>query len=132
MHEVLLTVDDDEERALAQTDGLLDLPIRTDEIRVTILHVFEENPEGASATQIAAVRRAHERLEEAGIEVEIMERSGEPGSVITSVADELDADLVTVSGRKRSPAGKMVFGSVAQGVILGTDRSVLVCDVSEE
>jgi nucleotide-binding universal stress UspA family protein len=31
------------------------------------------------------------------------------------------------SERRRSPVGKAMFGSVTQSVILGTDRSVLVC-----
>nr|WP_276298484.1 universal stress protein [Halomicroarcula sp. ZS-22-S1] len=42
------------------------------------------------------------------------------------VADARDANLVVLGGRKRSPAGKALFGSVTQDVILGTDRSVLV------
>lgn len=127
-----MTVDEDETRGLAQVDALLDLPFKRDRVQATILHVFEQNPEGASATQLAAVRRARDRLEEAGIEVGITERSGEPQSVIPAVADERDVDVITVSGRKRSPTGKVVFGSVTQSVILGTERSVLVCDVPEE
>nr|WP_276414161.1 universal stress protein [Halomicroarcula sp. XH51] len=34
--------------------------------------------------------------------------------------------MIVLAGRKRSPAGKALFGSVTQDVILGTDRSVLV------
>lgn len=126
MYEALLAVDRDEERATAQARAVADLP-GTDEVRATLLHVFGENPTGASVGQVAAVRRARERLREAGVAVELRETSGDPAEEILDAADDLDADVVVVGGRKRTPAGKVLFGSVTQGVVLGTDRPVLVC-----
>ncbi len=41
-----------------------------------------------------------------------------PGERIVAFADRVDADLVIVGGRRRSPAGKAVFGSTAQTVLL--------------
>lgn len=41
-----------------------------------------------------------------------------PGERLVDLAEELDADLVLVGGRSRSPAGKAVFGSTAQEVLL--------------
>jgi nucleotide-binding universal stress UspA family protein len=40
------------------------------------------------------------------------------GEIVVALAEELDADLVIVGGRKRSPAGKAVFGSTAQEIML--------------
>ncbi len=39
------------------------------QVRVTLFHDNEENPEGASVDQVASVRRAREVLEDAGVEV---------------------------------------------------------------
>ena len=131
MPSVLLAVDKDESRARSQAKTVVNL-FDPDETEVEILHVFEENPEGASAQQIGSVRRAREVLVDAGIETSIMSESGDPTDGILSRARAIDADAIAIAGRKRSPAGKMVFGSVTQDVILSTERSVLVCKPDEE
>lgn len=41
-----------------------------------------------------------------------------PGEGVVELAEELEADLVLVGGRNRSPTGKAVFGSTAQEIIL--------------
>lgn len=127
MTRVLLSIDDDETRAKAQAQTVLDL-FETDDLTVDLLHVFEQNPEGATAQQMASVRRAKELLEDGGVTVNAMGESGEPSEQILAYAEEIDADSVCIAGRKRSPAGKLVFGSVTQEIILNTERPVLVCN----
>ncbi|WP_435179476.1 universal stress protein [Halorussus sp. AFM4] len=126
MYHVVIAVDEETDRARRQARAVADLPRSADEVRATLLHVFTENPGGASATQVGAVRRAEELLEEAGVEVDIAERSGEPAASVLDFADAEDADCICVGGRSRSPAGKAIFGSVSQSVILQADRPVLV------
>jgi len=130
MYDVLLAIDDDEDQALAQAKTVADLP-GTGEIRATLFHDFVDNPSGASVTQIAAVRHAADLLEEAGIEVAYQEASGEPAEEILETARELDVDCISIAGRKRTPAGKVLFGSVTQAVILGANRPVLVARAEE-
>lgn len=125
MYRVLLAIDDDESRALTQANAISELPADGD-ITVHLCHVFRDNPEGASVNQISAVRRARERLEEAGINTVHYEASGSPAEEILAAAEEIDADVICLSGRKRSPTGKAVFGSVIQAVIRGSDRPVFV------
>lgn len=50
---------------------------------------------------------------------------GEPVAEIVDLADELDASYVVVGGRRRTPVGKAVFGSVTQAVLLNADRPVV-------
>ncbi|MFY4813967.1 universal stress protein [Haloarcula sp. AONF1] len=132
MYEIVAGIDKSEARGTAIAEAITEVPMDASQVRVTLLHDFEENPEGASVDQVASVRRAREVLEDAGVEVALEESSGEPADAILRLADEQDADMIVVAGRKRTPTGKVLFGSVTQSVILGTDRSVLVCSGGEE
>ncbi|MDT3437026.1 universal stress protein [Haloarcula sp. 1CSR25-25] len=131
MYEIVAGVDKSEARGTAIAEAITEIPMDASQVRVTLLHDFEENPEGASVDQVASVRRAREVLEDAGVEVTLEESSGEPADAILRLADEQDAEMIVVAGRKRTPTGKVLFGSVTQSVILGTDRSVLVCSGKE-
>ncbi|WP_128906494.1 universal stress protein [Halorubrum amylolyticum] len=125
MYDVLIGIDNAEDRrAVAQAEAIADLPTADDAVTAHLCHVFQENPEGASVHQVSAVRRAREVLEAAGISCVHYEASGEPSDELLAAATDIDADSICVSGRKRRPTGKAVFGSVTQDVILGTDRPV--------
>lgn len=131
MYEAILGIDDSERRAMAQAETVANLPNAAETVHATLFHDFTENPTGASVHQMASVRRARDYLEEAGVAVTLQESSGDPASEILSVADKQDADLICLAGRKRTPAGKAVFGSVTQEVILNANRPVLVCSSGE-
>lgn len=128
MFTFVVGVDTDETRAQAQAEALAESPMDRDDSYVVLTHSFDENPEGGTIEQVKSVRLARERLEEAGYEVEAEGYGGDPAEAILSVADEHDADRIVLAGRKRSPTGKALFGSVTQNVILNTDRPVLVCN----
>lgn len=127
MAEIVLAIDDDEERVGRQVRTIVeDLPMRTDDLSATVLHVFSDNPTGASITQLRTARFAETELEEIGIDVELVGRSGNPSTEIIKYADESGVDLICLAGRKRSPTGKALFGSVTQDVILTTELPVLI------
>ena len=58
--------------------------------------------------------------------VEIVGLEGEPAPSIVDYAEEVDARFIVLGGRDRSPAGKAVFGSTTQSVLLETDRPTVV------
>ncbi|ELZ91662.1 UspA domain-containing protein [Haloferax mucosum ATCC BAA-1512] len=126
MYQVVIGVDDDAEHALACVEAVAELPGDASDKTVTLVHSFTDNPSGASATQIHSVRKAGESLDDHGIDYNVTESSGDPAEVIVEFAEDENADLIVTAGRKRSPAGKALFGSVTQSVILNTDLPVMV------
>ena len=136
MYRVLVPVDTSEERAIRQAEFVTSLPKASEEVEVTLLFVFTEDigsseaPDQVerfrSAERVGSVRRAEEVLEGVGVTYNLLEESGEAAEDITDEAEELDADLVVLGGRKRSPVGKVLFGSVSQEVLLNTDYPVVV------
>jgi Universal stress protein UspA and related nucleotide-binding proteins len=131
MNHVLLAIDADDGRAVEQAEAVQDL-FDAESTTAHLLHVFTDNPQGASVRQLGSVRRAAEVLEDAGTDLQYHEQSGDPPASIMETAVEIDADAICIAGRNRSPTGKALFGSVSQQVILGTDRPVIVCGPARE
>jgi len=132
MVRLLVALDDDLPQARAQINAVESMVKTADGAEAYLLHVFDDNPEGASVHQVEAVRETKDRLEAAGVTVELLESSGDPAGEILRYAEEYDVDQICVGGRKRTPAGKALFGSVTQDVILGTHCPVLVCGSEDE
>lgn len=126
MYTVVLGVDQHEAPARHSASAVANLPCSDDEVEVFVLHCFTENTNGGSVTQVTGVRAAVAELENEEVSVTVREDSGDPSDAILHQAEKQQADLVVVGGRKRSPAGKALFGSVTQSVILKSDRPVMV------
>ncbi|MFO8116276.1 MAG: universal stress protein [Halorubrum sp.] len=138
MYRVLLPVGGDSEHVLAAAEAVASLPNAAEEVEAVILNVyegFEVSGEGGRVDSEdvwneenypESVDVVEDRLAEAGISTSRRREHGDPADTIVEVAAELDVDSVTMSGRRRSPTGKMLFGSTTQSVLLGADRPVTV------
>ena len=91
---------------------------------------FDPNSEvtpSVVARRTVNIREANEALADAGVDATVearLENGDSAGDRIAELADTVDADLVIVGGRGRTPAGKAVFGSTAQTVMLSADCPV--------
>lgn len=70
---------------------------------------------------------AAKKAEAAGVKYEthLLVRGKNPGDDIVDFAKEVQASVVVIGVRKRRPAGKLLFGSVAQHVILHAEQPVI-------
>ncbi len=89
---------------------------------------------GGDKTTAEEIEKAENLLDEvarladdAGVECEkhLLVRGKEPGDDIVAFANEVNASLIVIGVRKRRPAGKLLFGSVAQYVILHAKQPVI-------
>lgn len=58
-------------------------------------------------------------------------RVGDPVKEILAAAEKHDASYIVIGGRKRTPAGKALFGSATQSILLNADQPVVTV-MSEE
>lgn len=138
MYTVLLAVDSGQPNAQALADTVVGFPGSPEEKSATVLTVHEADEifgaqdEGSRAEWDEdsdfpeSVRLAEETLESAGIAAATRRELGNPAEEILAVAEDIDADNIVIGGRKRSPTGKALFGSVTQSVLLDSDRTVTV------
>lgn len=133
MYEILLPVDDDTDRAAAQARYVSLLPVETDEIAVTVAHAYRDDSSSAGDDSFdeesPGVIEAVDILSTAGITAEQRELHLPVAESIVDLSNELDVGEIVMCGRKRSPAGKALFGSVTQSVALKSSVPVTIVPV---
>ena len=136
MFSVLLPIDDDEARTRTAVETLKSFPGSPEDMEVTVLNVCEKTQQPWIA-EIESWKEADEEdlvpdtldmavelLEDAGYDVERKWEVGDAAEEIVNTAKYMDVDHIIISGRKKSPTKKVVFGSVAQDVLINAERPV--------
>ena len=77
------------------------------------------------AARLEAIDTVAAELETADVSYEIRGAIGVEGETIIQETDAADGDLLFLSGRKRSPTGKAVFGSTAHRIMMNASCPVL-------
>lgn len=131
MYTVLIPVDEAAAPARRQAAFVASLPAASESVEATLTHSMAANEsleedEFASMSQVESVRAAKDHLVDNDVDVETMAVSLPLEEGIPQLAEQIDADQIVMGGRKRSAAGKALFGSTTQAVILNTNRSVTV------
>ncbi|WP_135822167.1 universal stress protein [Halostella litorea] len=130
--------------AISGSDGSKDVAAQADELaraygdELHLVHVIEETEytrrvEKESSTretdsgsiEATAAAEATAGLDEVIGDHEVVGRVGNPSKSVVGYADEVDARYLVLGGRSRSPAGKALFGSVTQSILLNTERPVV-------
>jgi nucleotide-binding universal stress UspA family protein len=83
----------------------------------------------ASQDQLAAVR---DRLDASGVTYEIEQKfqGDDPAAQLVDLADRLQASLLVIGIRRRTPTGKLLTGSQAQRILLDANCPVLAVKAS--
>jgi nucleotide-binding universal stress UspA family protein len=96
--------------------------------RLVLLNTPREGaPVSAAMAGEEAVQALVERATAAGVPVEVHQEAhaGDVADEVVRVAAAVDASVIVIGLRKRSPVGKLLMGSTAQRILLDADRPVL-------
>ncbi|QZA88551.1 universal stress protein [Salinarchaeum sp. IM2453] len=140
MVDILVPVEEEENQITNIKNTLLGLPFNPEITNLHLLNVFEEFEVESDQWSTINSEEFYEKefpqpiasladeLQHKGYSLELYRRHGDPVDTIIQLSNEITANMIVVGGRKRSPVGKALFGSVAQSVILQTDIPVLIAE----
>jgi nucleotide-binding universal stress UspA family protein len=74
----------------------------------------------------ATLKAAAEQIDEAGVEVQVFAREGDPADAILDVAEERTADLIVVGNKGMTGAKRFLLGSVPNKVSHHAPCSVMI------
>ncbi|HUR86192.1 MAG TPA: universal stress protein [Solirubrobacteraceae bacterium] len=103
-------------------------PVTDERLHAASMHVPEDlhwmiNPREDVEAMLAEAAR---EIREAGVEVEIFARQGDPADAILDVAEERGSDLVVVGNKGMTGAKRFLLGSVPNKVSHHAPCSVLI------
>lgn len=74
-----------------------------------------------------------QEVEAAGLGIDVgASQIHDPADALLQVAQQVEASMVVVGLRRRSPVGKLILGSIAQRILLDADCPVLAVKASKD
>lgn len=119
---------------VAKPEGEAALLRAVEEARQRSLDLVVVNPQRDDQADEEWVRKteadlaaARERLDRSGVPYAFRQTAGGIGAAegLVEIAEEVDAELVVIGIRRRSPVGKLILGSGAQRILLDAPCPVL-------
>lgn len=130
---IVTAIEDTERDRPVIAEGVAIAEAFDDELHV--IHVVDRNDleEAATSSEQPDSRPSMDAARDTAAELAALEaneftpvgRIGSPASEIRRYTEGVDARYLVIGGRKRSPIGKAVFGSVTQSLLLNVDCSVV-------
>jgi nucleotide-binding universal stress UspA family protein len=112
----------------ALNSGIAEAKLRGAKIVVVNSHRGGSEFDGdASVKADQEMERIGKVLDDSGVEHELRQlvRGFEPAEDLISIAESVDAELIVIGLRRRSPVGKLILGSNAQRILLDAKCPVL-------
>jgi len=138
VYQVLLPIGENTEQALKAAETAVNLPNADESVDVVVLNVFEEFDVTGEGGRInsedvwdetnfpESVGAVEDALDSRVASVSKRREHGEVAEQVLAVAGEIDTDAIVMGGRRRSPTGKVLFGSTTQSVMLSAPCPVTV------
>jgi len=109
-------------------------------LRGTRLIVINSNRGGSHLDDEDAIRHereleaVREKLDQDGVDHEVRQlvRGLDPAEDVIAVAEEVQADIIVIGLRRRTPVGKLILGSNAQRILLDAPCPVLAVKAEED
>ena len=95
-------------------------------------HVVVEDVEERHREALAYVTALAKEMEERGLRVDTVIRRGEPVAEILNAARLVSADLIAMTTHGRTGPARLLFGSVAEGVLRQSDIPVFLMRQTEK
>ncbi|ELY41771.1 universal stress protein [Natronorubrum tibetense] len=96
---------------------------RTHEVGDDLTVAVVDKPE-AKRSQDAMAERAGELVAEAGVDADIVQLEGDPGSSLVDYAEQGEYDQLVIGGGTLSPMGKIQLGPITEFVLLNAPTTV--------
>lgn len=94
----------------------------------------EDTGESVPIDKVRSMAReiAKEAASDVAPDAELVGIVGNPAEDILEYAEDTDASYVVIGGRKRSPVGKALFGSVTQSILLNASQPTVTVLTADE